>query len=114
VKIAGWIAAALFLFSAALQWNDPDPLAWMAAYGVAAGLSIGSSLGHRVREWAAVAALFYAGFAIAASPERLPNSFEDLVAPQMKTLVIEETRESLGLALCAAWCGVLAWKGGDA
>jgi hypothetical protein len=28
--------AALFLFAAAVQYNDPDPLRWMAVYGLAA------------------------------------------------------------------------------
>jgi len=112
VKIAGWVAAALFLFSAAVQWNDPDPLRWIFGYGVAAGISAAFSLGYPVRALAAVAALVYAGLAIAVAPESLPGSFRDLIAPAMKTIEIEEARESLGLGLCGLWCAVLALRPG--
>lgn len=108
MKIAGWVAAALFLFSAAVQWNDPDPLRWIFAYGVAAGISAAFSLDYPVRALAAVAAFVYAGLALAVAPESLPASFEDLIAPTMKTLAIEEARESLGLGSSGLWCAVLA------
>lgn len=110
MKIAGWIAAALFLFSAALQWNDPDPLRWIVAYCTTAALSVAASLGRRVRAPAALASAVYAVLAIAVAPERMPDSAVDLVAPKMKTIEIEEARESLGLGLCAAWCAVIAWR----
>jgi hypothetical protein len=113
VKIAGWVAAALFLFSAALQWNDPDPLRWILAYCAAAAISVAASLDYPVRAPAAVAAVVYGVLAIALLPESMPAGFEALVAPEMKTIAIEEARESLGLALCALWCAALAWRGGS-
>ena len=33
---ARWILSALFLLSAGLQLNDPDPLRWIGVYGLAA------------------------------------------------------------------------------
>ena len=111
MKIAGWIACALFLASAAVQWNDPDPVRWIAAYGVAAAISAAGALGYPPRVLAGVAALLYAVLAIVVAPESLSASLPDLIAPKMKTLPIEEARETLGLALCALWCGVLALFG---
>ena len=110
MKIGGWLAAALFVFSAVVQWNDPDPLRWVLAYLAAAALSAAFSLGMAVRLPAALAAPAFAAVAIAVAPSSLLASLEDLVAPEMKTLVIEEARESLGLALCAGWCSVLALR----
>lgn len=34
---------ALFLFSAAVQWNDPDPVRWMAIYLAAASVELASA-----------------------------------------------------------------------
>ncbi len=34
--VVSWIFSALFFVAAAVQWNDPDTLPWMAFYVVAA------------------------------------------------------------------------------
>ena len=44
------IFAGIFLLSAAVQLNDPDPWRWVAIYGAAAGVGLG---GWRVRGVAA-------------------------------------------------------------
>ena len=44
-KIFGWFFSLLFLFSAILQYNDPDPLIWIAIYVAATALSVGFALG---------------------------------------------------------------------
>jgi hypothetical protein len=36
--VANWIMLALFAFSAVLQLNDPDPIAWVAVYAAAAAV----------------------------------------------------------------------------
>ncbi len=36
LTVANGLMAALFLIAAALQYNDPDPLRWLAVYGLAA------------------------------------------------------------------------------
>lgn len=111
MKIASWVATVLFLFSAAVQWNDPDPLRWIFAYGLAAGISAAHALGYSVRLPAAVAALVFAAFAVAAAPETLSDSLGDVIAPVMKTIEIEKARESIGLGLCALWCAVIGLRG---
>ena len=39
MKIFNGILCLLFIFSAALQFNDPDPIQWVAIYGLAAVIS---------------------------------------------------------------------------
>ena len=36
LKVANWVMLAAFLFSVAVQYNDPDPIRWMLIYGLAA------------------------------------------------------------------------------
>lgn len=36
MRVASALSALLFAYAAALQWNDPDPVRWMAIYGTAA------------------------------------------------------------------------------
>src|SRR5262245_11123581 len=38
-KAASWIMAALLLVCVVLQYNDPDPIRWMAIYGAGASTS---------------------------------------------------------------------------
>ena len=45
-KIFGWFFSLLFLFSAILQYSDPDPLIWIAIYVAATALSVGFALGN--------------------------------------------------------------------
>ncbi len=40
MKIVSLILAALFFTSAALQFNDPDPLFWIAIYGVSGFIAL--------------------------------------------------------------------------
>lgn len=50
------VAALLFGTAAAVQWNDPDPLAWILLYGGAAGLAGANA-------WNAAPAALYFGLA---------------------------------------------------
>ena len=40
MKVFNLIFCLLFIFSAALQYNDPDPLRWMLLYAAACGVSL--------------------------------------------------------------------------
>jgi Transmembrane family 220, helix len=31
-RVINWVMAVLFLFAAVVQYNDPDPVRWMAMY----------------------------------------------------------------------------------
>ena len=111
MKAAGIIACAFFVFAVLLQFNDPDPVPWVIAYGTAAGIALAALLGKEVT-WLATAA--GAGFAIGAlyfSPALGEAPVAELLVAEMKTTTIEEAREALGLAICAGWMAVLAVRG---
>jgi hypothetical protein len=104
--------AALFLVSAALQLNDPDPLRWILIYASAAS----ACLVHRVapRAWlppaiVGLAALTWAGLD---APRVLPGlRFGDLFrSMKAETPSIEESRELLGLLIVAGWMAVLVLR----
>jgi len=100
---------AAFLLSAAVQYNDPDALQWIAVYLAAAALCAARWRG-RLWPWAPFALLVVCllwigsllpGVVGRVSPEEL---FESIT---MRTRAVEEAREIGGLALVALWCAVL-------
>jgi len=104
-KSAQWGASLLFLVFAILQWNDPDPLQWMALYGGMALLffllALGKSLARKLALFLAFVSLF---FMVRLLPqigvwikEGMPSLVQSMKASQP---TIEYTREFLGLALC--------------
>jgi MFS superfamily sulfate permease-like transporter len=116
MKIANWLLALYFFLSAALQYNDPDPLPWMALYGGIALLFAWAALGRRLPRWTAWLALAASVLWAAAL---LPD-FIRWVRLGMPSIVgtmkaenpwVELTREFLGLVLAAAGAGFLVWQG---
>jgi hypothetical protein len=105
------VFAGLFLLSVAVQWNDPDPLAWMAGYGAAAALSVAALLGHLPVLPNALAAVgFTLWFAtIAATLSGAPT--EAFTSFHMRAASHEEPREAIGLLICALWTAFLAIRG---
>ncbi|MCP3981846.1 MAG: TonB-dependent receptor plug domain-containing protein, partial [bacterium] len=110
-----WIhiaAAILFFISAALQYNDPDPLRWIAIYGAAGAACLVAS--HPRGRWlGAAVGLISLFWAASYAPRVLPDlAFGDLVKPMHeKTPQIEDGREMLGLLIIAVWMGVVALVG---
>jgi len=111
MRIASGIFTALFLLSASLQWNDPDPARWIAGYLVAAGLSLAGSFGRvPVVPNAAAALAFAAWFATLAAS--LPNApSEAFTSFHMQAASHEEPREAVGLLIAAVWTAALAVTG---
>lgn len=108
-RLADSLFLLMFLFSVVVQFNDPDPLAWAAIYGLAA-LACALSLLGRLRPWlpgliAAVAVLW--GINIAPRVVGRVPFLEMFGAFEMKDLGVEESREMYGLLLIAAWMIVL-------
>lgn len=99
---------ALFLVGAGVQWNDPDPMAWIVAYLAGAALSFHAGGGGRAFAANALASVvFLVWFAtlaatIPSAPEEAFTSFE------MRETSHEEPREAVGLVLLAGWTAVLA------
>lgn len=103
----------MFVVSAAVQWNDPDPLAWIGLYGLAAVLA-GAAARGRVPLAANLAA--FALFILLTAlwlPSLETARAEAFTSVQMKASRDEEPRETVGLALAAVWSLVQsreAWR----
>jgi hypothetical protein len=102
--------ALLFLLGAAVQYNDPDPLRWIAIYAAAAvACALGAA--RRLPRWlpivtGATALISAVTLAPGAFPNvRIPEMF---AAWEMANTRIEEAREMYGLLLIAIYMGVLA------
>lgn len=105
--------AALFLFAAAVQYNDPDPLRWMAVYGLAAlacVLSLRRRLFRLVPVLVGLGAVAWAGTLAPSVIGRV--SVEELFQSYgMLSETVEEAREMGGLLIVAVWMGLLALVG---
>jgi hypothetical protein len=114
-RIIAALMAALFFVAVAVQYNDPDPLRWMALYGAASVVSIMAA----IRGQAPVAASTIVGgvaivwslFWFITSTARLGVYAHMFDAWEMKSTPIEEAREASGLLIVAVWMGVLALHG---
>ena len=95
-KVFGAGMIVLFLAACAVQYNDPDPIRWCAAYGSAGVLTAFALAGKHTRlTW--LAGSIYLVWALWNMPKYAGDWFH-----------IEEGRESLGLTISAVWMAVLA------
>ncbi len=110
-RIANWVMIAAFLFSVAVQYNDPDPVRWILIYGLAA-LACILKVRRRLR-WYFPAAVGVTAFGWAASiaPRVIGKTAfgEMFQAFEMINSVVEEAREMGGLLIVAAWMVVLVF-----
>lgn len=110
--VANALFALMFGFSVVVQVNDPDPLGWVAVYGLAVlvcVLVIVRRVHPVVPVLVALAALTWA----ATIAPRVLGRVEFLGmfgAFEMESLAVEESREMYGLLLVAAWMGVVAFR----
>ncbi|HPH65002.1 MAG TPA: transmembrane 220 family protein [Kofleriaceae bacterium] len=109
-KILSWTFAALFFVSAGLQYNDPDPLRWIALYGGAAVITIVLPLRLRIHPAAVVlgaVAAIWCGY-LGARVMGLV-SFSDLFLKMSeKGGRVEEAREAGGLLIVSLWLATAA------
>jgi hypothetical protein len=95
-----------------VQYNDPDPYAWMVIYGAAAvacWLSLRSKLPRWLPMVVALVAILWATTILPRVLGKVP--FLDMFAAwEMKDEGIEQSREMYGLFLVAGWMLVLAWR----
>jgi hypothetical protein len=110
---ANGLMAILFLVAVAVQHNDPDPIRWMAIYGLA-GLACMFALAGRLPRLAPVliglAALAWAATIAPGVIGRvsLGDLFESYA---MKSEPVEEAREMGGLVIVTVWMALLALVG---
>jgi hypothetical protein len=102
--------ACLFLLSAGLQLNDPDPFVWIAYYVAAAAACVVAWRFEKA--WIAAAAMGAVGaiWAAVLLPDILGHiGFTDLFDKMhMKGGRVEVGREVGGLAIAVAWLAALA------
>ena len=109
-RVLNWIMCALFLLSAAVQWNDPDPVRWMAIYGVAFAICLATGLRAPVP---ALAPLLVAAVALAWAVAiidggRTTGYSHMFDAWEMKSANVELAREATGLLIAGVWMLVIA------
>ncbi len=122
MKIINGFFALLFILSAALQYNDPDPYVWMPLYLTGAYLCIQAIRGRYPRVLYVVAMCVYAVYALYLMFDTtgVLNWFNkhdaENIAQSMKATkpYIEETREFFGLVLLMLVLGLnmlmFGWK----
>ena len=99
---------ALFFLAAALQFNDADPLRWMAIYGAAATVTLIEALNRQLRVAPAaigLGALAWAGLRLYQGAGHVPPTalFSEW---EMKDQSIVIGREMYGLLIVAGWMAV--------
>jgi hypothetical protein len=113
LRLLHGLFAALFLLGAVVQYNDPDPLRWIAIY-LAAATSCGLVAARRVPRWlpatvGVVALAWAAGLASHVLGKVEPS--ELVGAWEMKDANVEMGREMYGLVIIAAWMIVILLTG---
>lgn len=111
LKFVNLVLLVAFTLSAAVQYNDPDALVWVAIYLAAAAMCL-LQYRHNGRRWLPPALLV---IALAWIATLLPSivgavSLEEILASiSMQTKAVEEAREIGGLSLVALWACVLTF-----
>lgn len=106
---ANVVFALVFVFSAVVQWNDPDPYVWVVVYGAAAAACV-QAIRRRNRVWLpAAVGLVALAWAASFAPGVLGEVefLEMFGAFEMESVAIEESREMYGLLIVAGWMAVL-------
>ena len=110
MRVAHAFFAALFVFAASLQFNDPDPLRWVTMY-LAAALPCVLSVARRpAAAWvAAVVGLIALAWAFTYLPAVLRHGqvlsmFDEWT---MRNEEVLENREMFGLLIVAGWMAVI-------
>lgn len=103
---ANGFMCALFLLAVVVQWNDPDPILWMAIYGAALAVCLVVTFRGRVPMVGPALVLLVAlvwgvntmfGGPAASAYAHMFDAWE------MRSSTVEVARESSGLLIVAAW-----------
>jgi hypothetical protein len=104
MKIFNLVLAALFVVSAALQINDPDPLLWIGLY-LSVGLICGFAAFGKYNRWTILLVMAASIFELSTLlpdfrnwiDEGMPSIIESMKAESPH---VELVREFLGVAIC--------------
>jgi hypothetical protein len=114
VRTINVLMAVLFLLAVVAQYNDPDPLRWMAIYGAACAVCAAVAwIGGVPRALPAAVAIVALAWsaAIAAAGARGADYASMFAAWEMRSPAVEQAREATGLLLVAVWMVVVALRG---
>jgi hypothetical protein len=109
IRVIELLFALLFLFGAAVQYNDPDPLRWMAIYLAACAACVMGAF--NVGPWwlPIIIGSVALAWGLTLAPRAFPNvRLGELVEQwEMKDQRVEEGREMYGLfIICAVMAGL--------
>ena len=111
-KLGVGTVGVLLVFAAVVQYNDPDPYAWLVLYLAAAGVSFAALWFPDLWKIPAVVAVGAFVWAATLVPTVTQTSFPDLFQSwEMMSREMEEGREFLGLLSVASWTTYLAHLG---
>ena len=97
-RAANAVLCVLFLFAVAVQYNDPDPIRWMAMYGSAAVCCLLALIGRLPRILPAAVGLVALVWAVVLGASVVRGN---------QPLNSEEGRETMGLVIVAFWMALL-------
>ena len=112
-RITAGFFCAVFILSAAVQWNDPDPLAWIALYGLAATLAGAGAIGRLPVGPNIGAAGLFVLLTLLWMPSLGGARSEAFTSFELKASRDERPRETVGLAICAGFSvlqAAIAWR----
>tara|TARA_B100000745_G_scaffold96718_1_gene61349 strand:+ start:1393 stop:1797 length:405 start_codon:yes stop_codon:yes gene_type:complete len=111
-KLGVGSVGVLLVFAAVVQYNDPDPYAWLVLYLAAAGVSFAALWFPDLWKIPAVVAVGAFVWAATLVPTVTQTSFPDLFQSwEMMSREMEEGREFLGLLSVASWTTYLVHRG---
>ena len=111
-KLGVGTIGVLLVFAAVVQYNDPDPYAWLVLYLAAAGVSFAALWFPDLWKIPAVVAVGAFVWAATLVPTVMQTSFPALFQSwEMMSRGMEEGREFLGLLSVASWTTYLVHRG---
>lgn len=115
LKVCNVVMALLFLVAVVVQYNDPDPVQWMAIYGAAlvcCVLSVVEKLPWQFSSAVTLIAFLWAG---TLAPHVIGHTtWAEMTAEWHMTVggnAVEEGREMGGLLIVGVWCAFLTVLG---
>lgn len=108
-RVAGYFMAFVFVVMAGVQYNDPDPLRWMAIYGVAATAALLFAFDKLHITIPVVIGVVAIIWALLLAPDVIGKvSVGELFqSVQMKNQAVERGREMGGLLIVVACMALL-------
>ncbi len=103
------LMVVVFLASAVVQYNDPDPLVWILIYGLAAAASLAAVNWNRAWLLSSIVGAVTLAWSVALLPHffgkvGFSGIFESMT---MKSAEVEYAREFGGLMIVTAWMAVV-------